>query len=115
MDATLARITKYGAKVVLVAIAAPAPSDADGTTNTSNAVDDASYARLHTIDARFAERHRDTVTVVDLADQICRKGPPCPEYVDGLRMRPDGRHFTPAAAAIEAQWLLPRVVTAVTK
>jgi len=115
MDATLARITKYGARVVLVTIAAPAPNDADGTTNTSNAVDDASYARLHSIDTRFAERHRDTVTVVDLADQICPNGPPCPEDVDGLRMRPDGRHFTPAAAAIEAQWLLPQVVTAVRK
>ena len=30
-------------------------------------------------------------------------------------IRPDGRHFTPAAAAIESQWLLPQVVTAVPK
>jgi hypothetical protein len=24
-------------------------------------------------------------------------------------MRPDGRHFTPQAAAIEAQWLVPQL------
>ena len=29
----------------------------------------------------------------------------------GSGMRPDGRHFTPAAAAMEARWLLPRVVS----
>jgi hypothetical protein len=115
MDAALARISRYGAKVVLVTIAAPAPNDADGTTNTSSTVDDASYARLHNIDARFAERHRGTVTIVDLANQICPNGPPCPEYVDGLRMRPDGRHFTPTAAAVESQWLLPQIVAVVGK
>jgi hypothetical protein len=25
-------------------------------------------------------------------------------------MRPDGRHFSPTAAAIAAQWLLPQMV-----
>ena len=50
--------------------------------------------------------------LVDLAKQVCPNGPPCPEDVDGLRLRPDGRHFTPAAASIEAQWLMPKLVAA---
>lgn len=37
--------------------------------------------------------------------------PPCPAEVSEVRLRPDGRHFTPEAAAIEAHWLLPKVVT----
>lgn len=110
MDATLARVTAYGAKVVLVTIAAPAPNDAQGTGNSSNAVDDAGYARLDAIDRRFAARHPETVTLVDLAHRVCPSGPPCPEEVDGIRMRPDGRHFTPAAASIEAKWLMPQIV-----
>jgi peptidoglycan/LPS O-acetylase OafA/YrhL len=109
MDAELARITAYGARVALITIAAPAPNDAEGTSNTSNAVDDASYARLDSIDRRFAKLHPGVVTLIDLAHQLCPDGPPCPEQVDGLRMRPDGRHFTPTAAAIEAKWLLPQL------
>jgi lysophospholipase L1-like esterase len=110
MDAALTRVTAYGAKVVLVTVAAPAPNDAEGASNTSNAVDDAGYARLDRIDRIFARRHPDQVTLVDLAHRLCPGGPPCPEDVDGIRMRPDGRHFTPTAATIEAEWLLPKVV-----
>jgi peptidoglycan/LPS O-acetylase OafA/YrhL len=112
MDAALARVTRYGAKVVLVTVAAPAPNDAQGATNSSNAVDDAGYARLDSIDRRFAQRHPDQVTIVDLAHRLCPDGPPCPEDVDGLRMRPDGRHFTPTAATIEAKWMMPAIIEA---
>jgi hypothetical protein len=110
MNAELQRITKYGAKVVLLTIAPPAPNDAQGTSNTSNAVDNASYARLDSIDRRFVAEHQGVVTLVDLAKQVCPKGAPCPQKVDGLFMRPDGRHFTPTAAAIQARWLLPQLV-----
>jgi peptidoglycan/LPS O-acetylase OafA/YrhL len=115
MDATLTRVTAYGAKVVLLTIAAPAPNDAQGTNNTSNGVDDAGYARLDHLDREFTRRHPGTVTLVDLARELCPNGPPCPEQVDGLRMRPDGRHFTPTAAAIEAHWLVPQIVAAARK
>jgi peptidoglycan/LPS O-acetylase OafA/YrhL len=110
MDASLARLTKYGAKVVLVTVAAAAPNDAQGTQNTSNAVDDASYARLDDIDRRFAQPNPQSVTVLDLAHRICPNGPRCPEFVDGMRMRPDGRHFAPQAASIAANWLMPKIV-----
>jgi peptidoglycan/LPS O-acetylase OafA/YrhL len=110
MNAALAEITKYGAKVVLVTIAAPAPNDAQGASNTSNAVDNASYAGLDAIARQFAAEHPGVVTVADLARHICPSGPPCPENVDGIRMRPDGRHFTPSAATIAAQWLMPNIV-----
>ncbi|HTD50354.1 MAG TPA: SGNH hydrolase domain-containing protein, partial [Acidimicrobiia bacterium] len=112
MDAELARLTGYGAKVVVVTEAAPAPNDAQGVGNSSNAVDDASYARLDTILGQFAQLNSANVTVVDLARQVCPTGPPCPEVVNGLRLRPDGRHFTPAAASVEARWLIPRIVDA---
>jgi len=110
MNATLALVTAYGAKVVMLTAAAPAPNDAETTNNVNKAVDDASYARLDSIDRRFAAQHPDQVTLVDLAHRLCPNGPPCPETVDGLRMRPDGRHFTPTAAAVQAEWLLPQIV-----
>jgi len=110
MDWELARVTVYGAKVVLLTEAAAAPNSAQGVDNTSNSVDDASYARLNGILHRFAARHRGDVTLVDLAQHVCPGGAPCPEHVGGLRLRPDGRHFTPTAASIEAQWLMPKIV-----
>ncbi|MDQ1481068.1 MAG: hypothetical protein QOI44_1929 [Actinomycetota bacterium] len=110
MDWELARLTAYGAKVVVLTEAAPAPNDAQGIDNTSNAVDNESYARLNRILARFATRNARVVTLVDLAQQVCPTGAPCPEHVDGLRLRPDGRHFTPKAASIEAHWLMPQIV-----
>ncbi|MEP6623247.1 MAG: acyltransferase family protein [Acidimicrobiia bacterium] len=110
MDDALAQLTRGGARVVLVIGAAPAPNDAQGTNNTSNAIDDASYRRLASIDRRFAARHRDTVSVVDLASRICPGGPPCPELVRGERIRPDGRHFTPEAATRFSRLLLTKIV-----
>ncbi len=110
MDERYAQLARGGAKVVIVSVAAPAPNDAQGTKNSSNSVDDASYRRLVSINRRFAQRHPDGVRVIDLAAQICPKGPPCPEFVNGERLRPDGRHFTPAAAAHYSRWLLRQIL-----
>jgi hypothetical protein len=112
MDAALDGLTAGGAKVVMVSQPAPAPNDADGADNTSNKVDNASYRRLDRIQRIFAARHRDKVVLVDLADRVCPGGSPCPAEVHGVRLRPDGRHFTPEAAAIEAHWLMPKLVKA---
>jgi peptidoglycan/LPS O-acetylase OafA/YrhL len=111
MDAELKRITKYGAKVALLTIPPPAPNEAEGTTNDSTReVDVASYARLDRIQRRFAARHPDSVVLVDLARRVCPGGAPCPEEVRGVRLRPDGRHFTPVAGAIEARWLMRQLM-----
>lgn len=109
MDEALKRLTRGGAHVMLVTIAAPAPNDAQGTDNTSNAVDDASYVRLASIERRFAKRHPGQVTLIDLAGQLCPTGAPCPETVNGERIRPDGRHFTPASAARYGRWILAQI------
>ena len=109
MDDALAQLTAGGGRVVLLTVPAAAPNDALGTGDTSNAVDDASYERLDGILRRFAARHADVVTLVDVADRLCPGGPPCPAEVDGVDRRPDGRHLTPAAATELATWLLPQI------
>jgi len=112
MERALDRLTARGARLVVLTVAAAAPNDAQGVANTSNAVDDAGYQRLDVILRRFAARHPDRVTLVDLASRVCPSGPPCPERVDGVRMRPDGRHFTAAVSLDLARWVLPQVVEA---
>ncbi len=113
MDAALARLTSGGARVVLVTEAAPAPNPAQGTQLTDPKADDAGYVRLNALLRRFEARHPDTVTLVDLAAKVCPHGPPCPERVDGMHARPDGRHFTPAAATWAARWLVSQMFRSV--
>ena len=85
----------------MVTEAAPAPNPAQGTETTSiRKADDDGYVRLNALLRRFAARHTDNVTLVDLAAKLCPSGPPCPERVDGLHARPDGRHFTPTACGV---------------
>lgn len=106
MDATLAELTANGAHVAMVTEAPPAPNPAQSIETFDRTADDAGYARLNALLQRFAARHPDKVSIVDLAAQLCPTGPPCPEQVDGLHARPDGRHFTPTAAVWAARFVL---------
>ncbi|MDQ1508319.1 MAG: hypothetical protein QOG50_163 [Actinomycetota bacterium] len=110
MDAALARLTAGGARVVLITEAAPAPNPAQDTATTSLKADEDGYVRLNALLRRFQARHRGEVTLVDLASKLCPSGPPCPERVEGLHARPDGRHFTPTAATWAARWILTQTL-----
>ncbi|MCZ7536496.1 MAG: hypothetical protein M5T61_11720 [Acidimicrobiia bacterium] len=45
--------------------------------------------------------------MIDFASLVCPGGAPCPEEVDGVRLRPDGAHFTEETAPWIARKLLP--------
>jgi hypothetical protein len=109
MDAALARLSIGGARVVVVTQAAPAPNPAQRTETTDRKADDAGYVRLNTLLRRFQARHPGTVTLVDLAAELCPSGPPCPAFVGGTQPRPDGRHFPGSIATRVARWLLTKV------
>ena len=111
MDATLARVTRFGAKVLMVTDAPRRAERCPGNERHEPAPSRTRATRASpSVNRRFADRHRDSVKLVDLTPRLCPQGPPCPERVNGLRMRPDGRHFTPTAAAIQAAWLMPHIV-----
>ncbi|MEY2451341.1 MAG: hypothetical protein QOD92_915 [Acidimicrobiaceae bacterium] len=106
MDGALARLTAGGARVVLITEAAPAPNPAQGIETYDRQADDEGYARLNDLLRRFAARHPQSVTLFDLAERVCPGGAPCPSEVDGIEARPDGHHFTPAAAVWAVRILL---------
>jgi hypothetical protein len=93
----------------MVTEAAPAPNPAQATETIDRAADDAGYERLNVLLRRFAARHTDKVTIVDLADEVCPTGPPCPSEVDGKQLRADGHHFTPTYAVWAAQFVLQEI------
>ena len=103
MEARVRELTAGGARVFMVTEAAPAPNPAQGTETFDHEADDDSYGRLNDLLRSFAATHSDSVTLVDLAARVCPNGPPCPENVEGLHARPDGRHFTPTAAVWAAR------------
>ena len=62
---------------------------------------------LHLADqlALAAERY-DTLSLFDLNPIVCPGGPPCPETVEELVLRPDGGHYSESAAA----WLVTELL-----
>jgi hypothetical protein len=94
----------------MITEAGPAPNPAQGTQTTSLKADNDGYVRLNALLRRFRARHQSQVSLVDLATKLCPAGPPCPERVEGLHARPDGRHFTPTAATWAARWILTEIL-----
>jgi hypothetical protein len=86
-DETLGRVTRGGARVVLILPlwyerAAPVRLDAAGP----------SVEKMRDLYTRWAARHRDKVDVVDVAPVACPAGPPCAP-VKGVDFRPDSTHY----------------------
>jgi hypothetical protein len=108
MDATLAELRRNGAKVLVATQASTAPAQLNVITKAQQDAEDRSFVLLNQLLLKFAARHPGDVTLVDLADDVCPGGPPCPEKVDGVVLRPfDGGHFSPAGSVWASEKLLP--------
>ncbi|MEX2255400.1 MAG: acyltransferase family protein [Acidimicrobiia bacterium] len=106
-EESYAHITKDGAQLLLVT---NTPRAEHSDTQVRNAAEDHRAEHLNDLYRQFAARHPDTVSVVDLASIVCPSGPPCPEYVDGIRLRPrDGGHYEGDGP----EWVAPRLLDAV--
>ncbi len=108
LDQMRARLTSSGAKLLLVVMPPPAEFSDNGPADP-----DAVHrmVRLAQLYERYAAA-RPGVGLVDLSSIVCAKGPPCPEFVDGIRLRPaDGGHFQASGAA----WVAPRLYDAIAR
>jgi len=77
--------------------------------------DPARGAWVNQVLGRFASRHPGVVSVLDLRGLLCR-GPGGDRYlerIDGVVVRGEGVHFTPAGAELVWDWLVPRIEAAV--
>jgi hypothetical protein len=101
------RLTSGGARLVLVVPAPRAGLDVDAAER-DGPTPIAHHSRLL---RRFAAAHPALrITVVDAADVLCPNGPPCPEWIAGIRPRPDGGHFSLRGATWTAERLFPIVL-----
>jgi hypothetical protein len=109
-EAARQRLTADGAVLVMLTVPGIAVNS-DRRVGGDPALDKA-FRHLTKLMRTFAAQHPDSVRVADLARIVCPSGSPCPEFVDGVRLRPtDGAHYTGAGPA----WVAPRLLDAVTK
>ena len=100
-------ITANGARLMLVT---NAPRAERAETYVRKPEDDERIVRLNRLFREFADAHPESVSVVDLDEIVCPKGPPCPEEVDGVTLRPrDGGHYEGDGP----RWVAPRLLDAV--
>jgi hypothetical protein len=109
IDASVARLTAGGARVVFLAPAPPAAESAE-PYDPEQAI---ALQRLAAILREYARQHADRVTVVELGEIVCPSGAPCPADVGGFQPRfRDGNHFEEPGATWVAQQLFPKVMGA---
>jgi len=108
LDGMRARLDAGGATIVLVEMPPPA------TFSDAGPADPDQLRRMVALGSLYRSyvAARPGVELVDLASIVCPGGPPCPEYVDGVRLRPtDGIHFQQDGAA----WVAPRLYDALAR
>lgn len=101
IDIVVERLNARGAQVVILVAPPNAPS---------SFVADPDPARmLHLADQlAIAADRLDALSLVDLNPIVCPGGPPCPERIEGLTLRPDGGHYSEEAAV----WLVAQLADA---
>jgi hypothetical protein len=102
-DDTLSRVTRQGASVVVVLPlwfehAAPDPPGGPAPN----------FDRVRALYTWWAARHREQVTLIDVAPVVCPSGPPC-GLVNGVDFRPDTTHFDDAGGMQVATYLAVHV------
>jgi hypothetical protein len=95
-------LKSQGAQVVLMTN----PPRAENIFGRSDE-EDAQIEHLNGLFFRYAFTHPE-VRVLDLTPIVCPTGSPCDEYVDGVRLRPDGGHYEGDGPA----WVAPRIIKA---
>ncbi|MGQ0803233.1 MAG: SGNH hydrolase domain-containing protein [Actinomycetota bacterium] len=68
-------------------------------------------AHLNSLLKQYVNAHPQA-KLIDFASMACPPAgqPPCPAFVDGIQLRPDGFHFSAGGAAWAADLLVPKVI-----
>ncbi|HKA94066.1 MAG TPA: acyltransferase family protein [Acidimicrobiia bacterium] len=108
IDEAASRLTSTGARLVMMTVAPPSPSD-----SYPDPPKDPKFDYMNRMLRDYARAHTDHTSVVDLARLLCPNGQPCPDSVSGVRPRPrDGNHFEPDTALWVAHQLMPEIMAA---
>ncbi len=104
MEEARVRLTAQGARIVILTVPPLAATDYIDPKSSAPL-----YSHLNSLIRRFAREHPEDLSVIDFSSIVCPGGYPCPEVIDGLRLRPDGGHFTKETSVWVADRLVPQL------
>jgi SGNH domain (fused to AT3 domains) len=105
---TADRLLSTGARLVILLPAVPTPDARLMSYSYSDRLQ--RMPVLNQLLEAQAKRRPDVTNIVDLMPIVCPTGPPCPEMVNGIRLRPDGSHFEIDGARYVSEQLVPRLL-----
>ena len=98
IETVFERLTAGGAEIVILVAPPNAPNPFIAEPDPTD--------MLHLADQlEIAANRFDDLSLLDLNPIVCPGGPPCPEIIDGLTLRPDGGHYSDTAAV----WLVAQL------
>jgi peptidoglycan/LPS O-acetylase OafA/YrhL len=106
-------LTAGGAKLVLLTWPCQRPIPWTEMGSAGVAAEKESLERVNMLNdvyRQFAAGHPESVGLVDLFSYVCPEGKYTDLVIDGVKLREDGTHFTPASSPIVAEWLLPQLM-----
>jgi len=114
LEMRFATLTSQGAKLMLATFPYVSPGLWSLTSNGQQTIDDSARRMddLNAVYRGFAAEHPGQVFLVDLNGFADPEGKYTDLYIDGVRMREDGVHFTTQGSYVVARWLVPQIVAA---
>ncbi len=116
LEKNLAVFTAQGAsKFIILTYPYYRPPVWDQLPNADQLEHDA-WQRIYDVNQvywEFAAAHPDKVAIIDLNHFVCPEGKYSDIEMDGVKLRLDGGHFTPAGSVPVAKWLVPQVLAVV--
>ena len=98
IETVFERLTAGGAEVVILVAPPNAPNPFIAEPDPTD--------MLHLADQLAIAANRfDDLSLLDLNPIVCPGGPPCPDVIDGLTLRPDGQKYSDTAAV----WLVAQL------
>jgi hypothetical protein len=119
-DAALARLTRRGARVMVLLPVWSSTGSAGSSCGGEFSFDPGKCGRtfvttehLRRLYTQWAQAHSREVSLIDLAVIACPSGsPPCPKTLDKVQLRDDGVHFSEAGSRLLAPWILDSALAA---
>lgn len=102
-DATLSRVTMGGAHVIVIL-----PLWYERSAVNPPEIPGPNVNKVRDLYTQWAARHKDKVSVVDVAPIACPSGPPCPP-VNGVDFRPDTVHYDDPGGLQVGRYLVTHV------
>ncbi len=108
LQSAVDKFSSEGAKVIILTAVCYRPHNTSVAGANGRDLNDMAIGSLNDLYREYVQEHPE-VSIIDLNGYMCPGGEFSDLYVDGVRLRSDGVHFTEDGAPIVASWLAPQI------